>query len=149
MKPLARTKPSSSNGSITIREVAVEAGVSTATVSRALAGLGGGAQEARHRVARAVASLNYRPNRLARGLRLGHRKVIGVIIPDLQNPFFTGVVHGVEAELYRAGYTLLLGNSDGLAVREKEQLETLRGEGVAGLVFIPGNQPTANFVTIP
>lgn len=98
MKPLARSKPSSSNGSITIREVAAEAGVSTATVSRALTGLDGVAKEARARVARAVASLNYRPNRLARGLRLGHRKVIGVIIPDLQNPFFTGVVHGVEPE---------------------------------------------------
>src|ERR1017187_2902456 len=148
MKPPARRKPLNSNGSITIREVAAEAGVSTATVSRALAGLDGVAKEARDRVTRAVAKLNYRPNRLARSLRLGHRKVIGVIIPDLQNPFFTGVVHGVEAELHRAGYTLLLGNSDGLAEREEEQLEILRGEGVAGLVFIPGNQPTANYETI-
>jgi DNA-binding LacI/PurR family transcriptional regulator len=140
--------PPNSNSPITIREVAAEAGVSTATVSRALAGLDGVAKEARDRVTRAVAKLNYRPNRLARGLRLGHRKVIGVIIPDLQNPFFTGVVHGVEAELSSAGYTLLLGNSDGLAEREKEQLEILRGEGAAGLVFIPGNQPETNYEAI-
>jgi len=148
MKLLDPSKPLKSSGSITIREVALEAGVSTATVSRALAGLDGVAREARDRVTRAVAKLNYHPNRLARGLRLGRRKVIGVIIPDLQNPFFTGVVHGVEAELYSAGYTLLLGNSDGLAQREKEQLEILRGEGAAGLVFIPGNQPGTNYETI-
>ena len=148
MKLLGGSKPSNSNGSITIREVAAEAGVSTATVSRALAGLDGVAKGARDCVTRAVAKLNYRPNRLARSLRLGHRKVIGVIIPDLQNPFFTGVVHGVEAKLYSAGYTLLLGNSDGLAEREKEQLEIVRGEGAAGLVFIPGNQPGTNYEAI-
>jgi len=148
VKPLVSDPRSNSSGPVTIREVAAQAGVSTATVSRALAGLDGVGKEVRDRVTQAVAKLNYRPNRLARSLRLGHRKLIGVVIPDLQNPFFTGVVHGVEAELYNAGYTLLLGNSDGLAAREKEQLETLRGEGVAGLVFIPGNQPTANDETI-
>ena len=130
-----------------MKDVAAEAGVSTATVSRVLAGLNGVA-EVRDRVTRAAAKLDYQPNRLARGLRLGHRKVIGVIIPDLQNPFFTGVVHGVEAALHRAGYTLLLGHSDGLAEREREQLSLLRGEGVAGLVFIPGNQPGANYESI-
>ncbi|MGA2866398.1 MAG: LacI family DNA-binding transcriptional regulator [Verrucomicrobiota bacterium] len=148
MKQPARIKSSNRSGAITIKEVAAEAGVSTATVSRVLAGLDGVAEEVRDRVSGAVAKLDYHPNRLARGLRLGHRKVIGMIIPDLQNPFFTGVVHGVEAELYSAGYTLLLGHSDGLAEREKEQLRILRGEGVAGLVFIPGNLPRANYESI-
>jgi len=148
MKPPARIQPPNPSGAITIKEVAAQAGVSTATVSRVLAGPNGVAAQARDRVTRAVAQLNYHPNRLARGLRLGHRKVIGVIIPDLQNPFFTGVVHGVEAELYAAGYTLLLAHSDGLAEREQEQLSVLRGEGVAGLVFIPGNQPGANYESI-
>ena len=107
--PLKLSNPSSA---ITIKEVAAEAGVSTATVSRVLAGSNGVAEEVRNRVSRAVAKLDYHPNRLARGLRLGHRQVVGVIIPDLQNPFFTGVVHGVEAALYGAGYTLLLAHSD-------------------------------------
>jgi hypothetical protein len=98
MKPLARPKMSNLNGWITIREVAAEAGVSTATVSHTPAGLDGVAKEARDRVTRDVAGLNYRPNRLARGLPLGRRKVIGVIITDLRNPFFTGVVHEVEPE---------------------------------------------------
>jgi DNA-binding LacI/PurR family transcriptional regulator len=148
MKQPPRIKSSNPSGAITIKEVAAAAGVSTATVSRVLAGLDGVAEEVRDRVSGAVAKLDYHPNRLARGLRLGHRKVIGMIIPDLQNPFFTAVVHGVEAELYSAGYTLLLGHSDGLAEREKEQLRILRGEGVAGLVFIPGNLPRANYESI-
>ncbi len=148
MKRPAQVKPSTPNGTITIREVAAEAGVSTATVSRVLAGFDGVKDNARGRVNEAVAKLNYHPNRLARGLRVGHRNVIGVIIPDLQNPFFTGVVHGVEAALYSAGYTLQIGHSDGLAEREQEQLRLLRGEGVAGLVFMPGDRPGANYESI-
>ena len=148
MKQPARIKSSNPRGSITIKEVAAEADVSTATVSRVLAGLNGVADEVRDRVSQAAAKLDYHPNRLASGLRLGHRKVIGVIIPDLQNPFFTGVVHGVEAALYSAGYTLLLAHSDGLAEREQEQLRVLRGEGIAGLIFMPGNQPGANYESI-
>src|SRR5213596_332904 len=96
MKPRTRAKSFASKRSITIREVAAEADVSTATVSRVLAGLNGVAVEVRERVKCAVAKLDYHPNRLARGLRVGHRKVVGLIIPDLQNPFFTEVVHGVE-----------------------------------------------------
>jgi len=133
------------SSSVTMKEVATEAGVSIATVSRVLAGLNGVAEEARNRVLRAVAKLDYHPNRLARGLRLGQRKVIGVIIPDLRNPFFTGVAHGIEGALYSAGYTIQLGNSDGQPEREQVQLGLLRGEGVAGLVFIAGNRPSANY----
>lgn len=136
------------SGPITIRDVATEAGVSTATVSRVLAEFGGVTEDARARVHRAIAKLDYHPNRLARGLRQGRRKVIGVIIPDLQNPFFTGVVHGVEGALYLAGYTLLLAHSDGQAEREQVQLGLLRGEGVAGLVFMAGNNPGANYDAI-
>jgi LacI family transcriptional regulator len=148
MKKPARSKSPAPGGAITIKEVAAAAGVSTATVSRVLAGLNGVKKQVRDRVSEAAARLDYHPNQLARGLRLGHRKVIGVIIPDLQNPFFTGVVHGVEAELYGAGYTLQIGHSDGLEEREQEQLRLLRGEGVAGLVLMSGDRPGANYESI-
>src|SRR5262249_39543481 len=92
--------------------------------------------------------LDYHPNRLARDLRAGLRKVIGVIIPDLQNPFFPEVVHGVEAVLYTAGYTLVLGHSDGLAEREQTHLAILRGEGAAGLILIPDNGSKANYASL-
>jgi LacI family transcriptional regulator len=135
-------------GSITIKEVAAQAEVSTATVSRVLTGLDGVGDAVRDRVLRAVAKLDYHPNRLARGLRAGQRKVIGVLIPDLQNPFFTGVVQGVEAVLYSAGFTLVLGHSDGLAERERTHLSVLRGEGAAGLILIPGNAAGANYESL-
>lgn len=147
MKSLSRRKRNPS-GSITIREVAAAAGVSTATVSYVLAGLEGVRDQTRERVLAAVAKLNFQPNRMAQGLRLRHRKVVGVVIPDLQNPFFTGVVHGVESVLYEAGYTLLLSHSDGLAERERVQLEIMKAEGLAGLVLIPGNGPGASYEAI-
>ncbi len=147
MKRSARSKPPLS-GVVTIREVAAEADVSIATVSRVLAGLPGVKGEARDRVHGAVAKLKYRPNVMARGLRLGQRNVVGVIIPDLRNPFFTGVAHGVEGALYSEGYTLLLGNTDGEPEREQEQLEIFRAEGIAGLVFIAGNCPSAAAETL-
>ena len=62
-----------------------------------------------------------------------------MVIPDLENPFFTAVVRGIELVLQAAGYTLLLANSDEDAARERNILETLRAEGVAGIIFVPIN----------
>ncbi len=129
----------------TIKDVAAEAGVSTATVSRTMSSADGVTRRVRERVMRAVQKLDYHPNRLARHLRAGRRKIIGVIIPDLQNPFFPGVVHGVEEVLYTAGYTLMLGHSDGLAEREQRHMAVLRGEGAAGLILIPDNGAGASY----
>ena len=133
---------------VTIRDVAARAGVSTATVSRVLAGQNGVGKKVRELVTEAAQQLDYQPNRLARYLRVGLRKVIGVVIPDLQNPFLTSVVHGVEDVLCREGYSLLLAHSDGLAEREQTQLAVLRGEEVAGLVLIPNNGPEANYESL-
>ena len=96
----------------------------------------------------AVNRLNYHPNHLARDLRAGLRKVIGVIIPDLQNPFLTGVVRGVEDALQESGYTLILGNSDEQAEREQRNLAVLRGEGAAGLILVPSDAPHANYESL-
>src|SRR5262249_48309503 len=125
MKPPNASVLNQRGGPATIKDVAARAGVSTATVSRVLTSVDGVRSVVRRRVLEAVTQLDYHPNRLARGLRAGLRKVIGVIIPDLQNPFLTGVVHGVEAVLYEAGYTLVLGHSDSLAERERTHLTVL------------------------
>jgi len=130
---------------VTIKDVAARAGVSTATVSRVLSGIEGDGSQFRRQVVQAAQDLDYHPNRLARGLRLRQRELIGVMIPDLQNPFFTGTARGVESVLCEAGYTLLLGHSDGLAERERTHLGVLRGEGAAGVVLIPGNGPGASY----
>jgi DNA-binding LacI/PurR family transcriptional regulator len=129
----------------TIKSVARAARVSTATVSRVLTGADAVGDELRTRVLKMVRKLDYQPNRMARGLRDGHRKMIGVIIPDLQNPFLTGVVHGVEAVLYEAGYTLVLGHSGGFPERELAHLAGLRAEGAAGLILVPDNGEGAKY----
>jgi LacI family transcriptional regulator len=134
--------------SVTIREVASAAGVSTATVSRVLAGLGGAGLEVRKRVLATVKSLDYEPNRLARGLRARERKLIGILLPDLQNPFFTGVVAGAEQILWEAGYSIQLCHSDGRADREQSHFGVLRGEGIAGLIIIPANEAKADYAEL-
>lgn len=132
----------------TIKAVATEAGVSTATVSRVLAGGNLVGDRLRARVEKVIRKLDYHPNRVARSLREGKRNMIGVIIPDLQNPFLTGMVHGVEAVLYDAGYTLVLGHSDGLAEREQGHISGLRSEGAAGLILVPDNGNGADYASL-
>jgi LacI family transcriptional regulator len=125
--------------SVTISEVAARAGVSTATVSRVIAGTAPVSDGLRDQVFRAARELDYRPNRVARNLRVRATRTIGVVIPDILNPFFTSVVRGIEDVLQSEDYTLLLGNSDGQGDREHLYLDTLRAEGVAGILFVPSN----------
>lgn len=123
----------------TIRGVAERAGVSIATVSRVFGDHTAVSGELRLRVEEAARALNYRPSRAARALRVGTSQAVGVVIPDLENPFFTAVVRGIEGVLQAAGYTLLLANSDEDVARERRILETLRADGVAGIIFVPIN----------
>lgn len=123
----------------TIKRVADRAGVSIATVSRAFADPQAVSDELRVRVHEAARVLSYRPSRAARTLRVGTSQAVGVIIPDLQNPFFTDVVRGIDQVLQAAGYTLLLSNADEDAARERSIIETFRAEGVAGIIFVPIN----------
>lgn len=136
------------NSVVTIKQVAAAAGVSTATVSRVMVGSAGVTRKMREKVREAVRKLDYHPNQLARGLRAGLRKVVGVIVPDLQNPFFPSVVHGVEEVLSEAGYTLILGHSGGEAEREKIHMSVLRGEGAAGLILIPEDRSGEAYQTL-
>jgi LacI family transcriptional regulator len=122
---------------VTLREVAELAGVNPATVSRVLN------DHTRHlvkretatRVATAARQLGYEPNRLARSLRMRRSYSIGVVIPDLTNPFFPPMVRGIEDALAPAGYTALLTNTDGEYVRERRMFEALRGRQVDGFIM--------------
>src|SRR5665811_1945085 len=96
----------------TLRDIARKAGVSTATVSNVLNNALPVSAELRTRVLAAAQELKYRPNTLARGLRLSQSRTVGMIVPDITNPFFPGVVRGAEDVLTKAGYTLVIGNSD-------------------------------------
>jgi DNA-binding LacI/PurR family transcriptional regulator len=97
---------------VTIKDVARLAGVSVSTASRAMAGGDLVRPDTRDKVLRASAELGYRPNRAARGLITGRTGNIGMIVPDLANPFFPGVVKGVQARAREADYAVFVADTD-------------------------------------
>jgi LacI family transcriptional regulator len=129
----------------TIRDVAHSAGVSAATVSRVLNGYPHVSPTVVHRVQAAVAALGYRPNGVARSLRQKSTRVWGLIIADIQNPFFTAIVRGVEDVAYESGSSLLLCNSDENLEKEQLYLDIMLGERVAGVLIAPASQRESDF----
>lgn len=123
-----------------IHDVARRAGVSIATVSRVLNGTAPVNPEAVERVRAAAQSLQYRPNSAARALRVSRAKTIGLLISDIQNPFFTALVRGVEDVTQREGYSLILCNSDENARKERHYIEVLCAEQVAGAILVPTHE---------
>lgn len=123
--------------SVTAHDVAREAGVSQATVSLVLGGNPRAriAAATRERVLRAAEELGYRPNILARGLVRGRSYALGVIVPDLGNPFFLDVVRGIERVAAEAGYATLLCDARGAA--PARHLEALRARQVDGVILDP------------
>ena len=89
-----------------IREVAQEAGVGVGTVSRALNGSGYVSPGTRKKIEKAAKKLNYTPNELARNLYHNKTGIVGVIVPDLDHPFFSAVVKHIEMELYGQGFAI-------------------------------------------
>ncbi len=123
----------------TIRDVAREAGVSQATAARALAGYGYVSEATRVRVRSAATTIGYRPNAVARSLVSGATKTIGVVVGDIENPFFAGAARGIADVLEADGYTLLLANSDEDLGRERRAVEALRARQVDGLAVVPSS----------
>src|SRR6266436_1152198 len=122
---------------VTIREVAAAAGVSAMTVSRVINESPRVSEEARTRVEAAIAELGYVPNRLASGLIRKKTGAIGVIVPDVANPFFTLVVRGAEEVAWRAGYHVILCNTQADLERERGYLEDMLSFQVEGLLIAP------------
>ncbi|MBI5031720.1 MAG: LacI family DNA-binding transcriptional regulator [Chloroflexi bacterium] len=121
----------------TSQDVAKKAGVSVATVSRVLNDSPLVSPQVRERVLSAVKELNYQPNRTAQRLRAGRSHVIGLIISDIQNPFFTSVVRGIEDVAYKYSYSVVLCNSDEDVEKEQLYIGVLSSERVAGVIIVP------------
>src|SRR6266699_2584726 len=100
------------NGQVTMRQIAERAQVSIGTVSHVVNGTARVRQKLRLRVLEAIRSLGFQPSALAQGLRLNRTKMLGMIIPDVTNPFFPGVVRGAEDIAFRNSYRLVLCNTD-------------------------------------
>ncbi len=119
-----------------IADVAQLAGVSTATVSRVLNGKNV-RPELAAAVRDAVAELGYSPDRTARSFRRRHSEVIALVLPDVENPFFTAVARGVEDVALEAGFSVVLCNTDDRADKEERYLAVAHDEKMAGVILAP------------
>ncbi len=127
-------------GKATIKQVAAEAGVSTATVSRVLTGNDFVSEEMKSKVYTAIEKLNYSPNAVARSLKQEKTYTIGIIIPDISNPFFMSILRGVEDIVRLQEYDLILSSSDEDPLKEKKLLHLLQAKRVDGLLLATAGQ---------
>jgi len=121
---------------VTIRDVAQRAGVSRQTVSRAINNKGEISPETRARVLEIARELGYRPSSIARGLKTHRTLTIGLVVPDIANPFFAEVARGASEVAFGADYSVLLCNTDERPEREWTALRTLEAHRVDGLLLV-------------
>lgn len=119
----------------TIRDVAKLTGLSLGTVSNVINGVPSVSEENRKRVNDAIAALGYRRNQAASQLRSNKSNSIGLVIPDITNPFYPEIARGVEDTARKAGYNVFLCNKDRSAVKEGEAIEALLGKNVDGILL--------------
>ncbi|WP_142235753.1 LacI family DNA-binding transcriptional regulator [Allostella humosa] len=111
--------------------------MSTATVSAALNGSSPVSLALQERVRAAVDTVGYRPDGIARSLRRGETRMLGLLLADITNPFTTAVVHAMEAAAHARGYSLMLCNSDEDTGRERTNLDLLRTHRADGVMLMP------------
>jgi LacI family transcriptional regulator len=130
-------------GPVTIVDVARRAGVSKSTVSLVLSGSELVAPKTRDRVSRAMRTLGYVYHRGAASLRAASSDFVGMVISDLNNPFFAELAAGIEDALYHLGFTPILANTNEDPVRQAQVLRSLREHHVAGIIMSParGSDP--------
>jgi LacI family transcriptional regulator len=121
----------------TIIDVAERAGVSKSTAARALAGSSNITEETRERVVKAAAAVGYERNHLAVGMRSGRSGMLGLVIPDITNPFWAEVARGAQDWATRAGASLLVFSSDWDPKTEATHLRTLHRARVDGVIVNP------------
>lgn len=121
----------------TMKDIAKATGFSLSTVSRALSDKPDVAPQTHERIRDAARQMGYRPNKLARSLRLSTTKTIGVIISDISNPYFGALVKGIEREARRAGHSVILFDTNEDYSREEEAVAVMLEEQVAGVILTP------------
>jgi LacI family transcriptional regulator len=129
---------------VTMADVAREVGVSTMTVSRVINDKGDVSPATRLRVIEAIERLGYRPSSIARSLATHHTGTLGLVIPDVANPFFAEIARGVEEVAYAQGYNVFLCNTDEDPARELEVLGSLEEKRVDGIVLCSSRLDSAS-----
>jgi len=127
-----------------IADVAARAGVSPTTVSHVISGNRPVSARTAAVVRRAMAELDYVPNHAARSLRSGSTRMLGLLVPDIGNPYFADLARGAEDGAQANGYRLVLGNTGFDAARELEYLQALRAGHVDGIVYATGGMPPSD-----
>lgn len=122
---------------ITIKDIAREAGVSVGLVSMTLNGRNGVNPKTREEIMKVVRRLNYTPNKAASALRIGYKKTIGVITPDLANHYFSDISRHIENIAYDNGYTVLFGSSDDRIDKIGKLIDVFHADGVKGILLSP------------
>lgn len=120
-----------------LRDAARRTGVSVGSVSAVINGRKTASYCLRQRVINAIAELDYSVDGVARSLRLGRTRTIGLLVSDITNPHFSGLARAIERECEARGYALLLVDSDECTVKESRRLLLMRQQRVDGLVLPP------------
>lgn len=125
-----------------MNDVANRAGVSIATVSRVLNNNGKVNEATRAKINKAIKELKYQPSRVAKRLRSKSvsSNLFGVLIPDIENPFYVEVLRGIEEMAYHNNYAIIMCNFGQDEVKEKLYLEILQSEGIDGLIAAPARE---------
>lgn len=134
--------------SITIKDIALKANISYPSVSRALSGKPGVSKKTRDKVLKIAKELNYKPNALARGLVQSKTSSIGLIIPDIINPFFPEIAKAIDDEAHRQGYNVFLCNSDWDEEREDGYIRGLSEKRVDGIIIFPASEDSINDIKL-
>jgi LacI family transcriptional regulator len=121
----------------TVKDVAKRAGVSVATVGRALVDGPHVTAEKRQRVLEAIRELDYRPDQVARSLRRRRSNIIALVVSTIENPFFTEIARTAEQAAHGHGYNLIISNTDENLGREREYFAILSQQLVAGVILAP------------
>ncbi|MFP4371460.1 MAG: LacI family DNA-binding transcriptional regulator [Halanaerobium sp.] len=119
---------------VTIKDIAKEADVSVTTVSRVLNNKPDVGDDTRAKILKLIDDMNYNPNSVARGLVMQKTHTIGLIIPDISNPFFPQVARAVEDKAQKLGYSVIFFNTDNHLEREKKAVELFKSKQVDGLI---------------
>ena len=123
------------DGRVTMADVAREAEVSVMTVSRVVNDKGEISPATRQRVLEVIQRLGYRPSAIARGLATNRTGTLGLVVPDIANPFFSDIARGVEEKAYAAGYNVFLCSTYEDPDRESDVLRSLEDKRVDGLLL--------------
>jgi LacI family transcriptional regulator len=132
----------------TIRDVARRAGVSPATVSRVIQGARGVQPATREKVERAIAELGYVPSAVARGLRSKRTRSLALVVPDIDNSFWTTVARGVEDAAQAHDYSVFLCNTDENPAKQLRYLDVVIGQQVDGVIIAPYDSDARNLVKL-